>query len=269
MKKKIVALMIAGVMVFSVAGCGAAKTQNASNGESAAAEESAAAAEESAVDGAAEDAVAEDGAAEEAATEGGAAEEAAADENAAEEMATADSAAADSASAEANELGYKTLSDAFANEEFSHAFTDTKFIYAFEKDGSCYRVVADITPKISEALFSLDFSLEDYDEQMKALVADCAITEVSNLTENIPDQAEIDKNVGKTGEELIDDGWYVSVADADSLSYTMCFGPYEYTVTFEGEPNKSYSYDEDGYIAPMKAASITYEGIGDAAYFDW
>ena len=252
MKKKIVALMIAGAMVFTVAGCGAAKTQNASNGESAAA------AEESAADGAAE----------EAAAENGAAEETAADENAAEETATADSAAADSASAEANELGYKTLGDAFANDEFSRAFTDTEFIYAFEKDGSCYRVVADITPEISDALFSLDFSLEDYDEQLKGLVADCEIKDMINLTANIPDQAEIDKNVGKTGAELTSEGWLVMVSTADSLEYTMGHGPYNYTVVFEGEPDKSFTYDEDGYIAPLKAASITYEGIGDAAYFN-
>ena len=256
MKNKFMALMLAGVMVMTAVGCGSAAKQPAENTENAAAEAAAETAEEATAE-----------AAEEAATE-------AADETeVAAADATAETAAAEATTETASEtandaagLGYKTLGDAFVNDEYAHSFTDTKFVYAFEKDGSVYRVAADITPELSEKLFALDFGLEDYDEQMKALAADCEITETENLTANIPDQAEIDKNIGRTGAELLEEGWYVSAAYAEGNEYTMGYGPYEYDITFEGDADKTFAFDEDGYFAPMKVASITFNGIGDAAY---
>ncbi len=253
MKNKFMALMLAGVMVMTAVGCGSAAKQPAENTENAATEAAAETAEEETAEA---EATAE--AAEEAATDAADETEAAAAEATTE---TAAETATDAAG-----LGYKTLGDAFVNDEYAHSFTDTKFVYAFEKDGSVYRVAADITPELSEKLFALDFGLEDYDEQMKALAADCEITETENLTANTPDQAEIDKNIGRTGAELLEEGWYVSAAYAEGNEYTMGYGPYEYNITFEGDADKNFAFDEDGYFAPMKVASITFNGIGDAAY---
>lgn len=241
MKNKFMALMLAGVMVMTAVGCGSAAKQPAENTENAATEATAETAEEATAEA---DATAET----------------------AEEKTAAADATTDAATNDAAGLGYKTLGDAFVNDEYAHSFTDTKFVYAFEKDGSVYRVAADITPELSEKLFALDFDLEDYDEQMKALAADCEITETENLTANTPDQAEIDKNIGRTGAELLEEGWYVSAAYAEGNEYTMGYGPYEYNITFEGDADKTFAFDEDGYFAPMKVASITFNGIGDAAY---
>lgn len=166
----------------------------------------------------------------------------------------------------AAEPAFKTMSDAFAFESINSGFNETKYVYVFEKDDIIYRAVADLPADVSETIWSLDFFDEKYDEKVHAAVAPLPIAQLDNLTERIPAQAELDALIGKTGRELMDDGWTISGWQLDDMEFTLDHGPFAYTVVMEGDytPNENYDFDEEVDFPPLKVKSITYAGIGDA-----
>lgn len=166
----------------------------------------------------------------------------------------------------AAEPAFKTMSDAFAFESINRGFNETKYVYVFEKDDIIYRAVAELPANVSETIWNLDFFDEHYDEKVLEAVAPLPIAQLDNLTERIPAQAELDALIGKTGRELMDDGWTISGWQLDDMEFTLDHGPFAYTVVMEGDytPNENYDFDEEVDFPPLKVKSITYAGIGDA-----
>lgn len=171
-----------------------------------------------------------------------------------------------SAPAAAEEPAFKTMSDVFAYESINSGFSETKYVYVFEKDGIIYRAVAELTRDASEIIWNLDLFDEHYDEKVIEAVAPLPIAQLENLTERIPTQTELDALIGKTGQELKDEGWTISGWQLDDMEFTLEHGPFAYTVVMEGDytPNENYDFDEDADFGPLKVKSVTYYGIGDA-----
>lgn len=161
---------------------------------------------------------------------------------------------------------FKTMGDVFAYESMNSGFSKTKYVYMFEKDGIVYRAVADLPAEVSETIWGLEFFDEKYDEKVQEAVAPLPIVQLDNLTERIPAQAELDALIGKTGQELRDEGWTISAWQLDDMEFTLNHGPFAYTVVMEGDytPNENYDFDEDADFGPLKVKSVTYYGIGDA-----
>ena len=168
--------------------------------------------------------------------------------------------------ADAQAPAFTTMADVFPYESMNSGFSETKYVYAFEKDGVVYRAVAELPANVSETIWNLDFFDEKYDEKVREAVAPLPIAELENLTERIPAQAELDALIGKTGQELKDEGWTISAWQLDDMEFTLDHGPFAYTVFMEGDytPNENYDFDEDADFGPLKVKSITYYGIGDA-----
>ena len=162
--------------------------------------------------------------------------------------------------------GFRTMGDVFVYESPNNGCSETKYVYVFEKDGVIYRAVADLPAGVSETIWGLDFFDEKYDEKVREAVAPLPIVQLDNLTERIPAQAELDALIGKTGQELKDEGWTISAWQLDDMEFTLDHGPFAYTVFMEGDytPNENYDFDEDADFGPLKVKSITYCGIGDA-----
>ena len=184
----------------------------------------------------------------------------------AQESAPAAPAAADAQAPTAEASAFKIMGDVFAYESMNKGNSETKYVYVFEKDGIVYRAVADLPADVSETIWSLDFIDENYDEKVREAVAPLPIVQLDNLTELIPAQAELDALVGKTGQELKDEGWTISGWQLDDMEFTLEHGPFAYTVIMEGDytPNANYDFDEEADFPPLKVKSITYAGIGDA-----
>ena len=159
-----------------------------------------------------------------------------------------------------------TMGDVFAYESGNNGYNEKNFVYVFEKDGVTYRAVADMPADVSEAVWAVDFFDEHRDEKIQELIAPLPIAQLDNLTEHIPAQEEIAALVGKTGQELKDEGWIISSWQLDDMEFILERGAYAYTVIMEGDytPNENYDFDEDTDFAPLKVKSITYYGIGDA-----
>ena len=164
----------------------------------------------------------------------------------------------------------KTIGDVLALGEpanYQSACYEDKFVYAFEKDGTYYRAIAEITQETFDAIMNLEYD-DTYDEKYNAIISPLEITKWENLGELIPAQEELDKLVGKIGEELFNDGWNISSGyNLDTAEFYMANGLFEYVVAFDATfpPNSNTDdFDEVAAIAPLTVKSVTFYGLGNA-----
>lgn len=160
-----------------------------------------------------------------------------------------------------------TLGELLGLPDYGRSFTEDKYVFAFEQDWIFYRAVAELPKDVSDALFALDWDDEKYDEKVNALVSPLKITQIENLTANIPTQAELDKLIGKTAEELFGDGWYCSGWNLDEMIFYMSHGAYSFNMVLEG-PVKSLDDFDDEDVGPLVVKSVTFNDISDPAYIE-
>ena len=144
---------------------------------------------------------------------------------------------------------------------------DYTCVYVFKVNDTYYRAIAKISKEDAEKYIAIDFSDEDYQEQQNSIVAPLEIDTMENLSEQIIDQKDLDKLVGKTGKELVEEGWkYNGSYDLGNMNVEMENGPFQYTVTFDGEVDeKDYEdYDVEKGTANMKVTEVKFNTVGDA-----
>lgn len=162
----------------------------------------------------------------------------------------------------------KTVGDAFAYDTQSdNMISEEYYAYSFAVNGEIYRVIADLPEDVAAKTNELDFMDVNYWDNVKKLVAPLEIRRAENLTEQMPSQEETEQLVGKTGKDLLDDGWTVSGWNLENMEFWMNHGVYYYTVIFDGSV-ENYDTFSDEDIAPFTIKSITIEGIGDALYME-
>ena len=166
-------------------------------------------------------------------------------------------------------LSVATIGEARAletNEEQS-AFTDKVYIYAFELDGVYWRLTADLTAEQSEALWALDITDEDYDARLGELVAPLIVTNCENLNPLKLSEDEMKALEGKTGEELLNDGFVAGMYyNLDSMEFGLERAPFAYTVVFEaGEQlENTDDFDVEEAIKPLKVRSVSFDGFAQS-----
>ena len=90
------------------------------------------------------------------------------------------------------------------------------------------------------------------------------ISRLENLSEMLPSQEEMNKWVGKTGQDLFDADWTNSGWNLDEMVFWMNYGAFQYDVVMEGEVKTPDDFgDED--INSLVVKSVAYNGqLGDA-----
>lgn len=167
----------------------------------------------------------------------------------------------------ADVTSFKTIGDIISSgiESIQSANTDKYYIYVFQIDQVYYRAIANLTPELSQSLFDLDFDDKDYNSKLNEIISPLTIDKLENLTETVIPQEELDKLVGKTGEELINDGWNAGMGyNLETMEFFLNKGAFEYTVVFDGKLENSDDFDEEEAIKPLVIKSVTLNGIGDA-----
>ena len=154
------------------------------------------------------------------------------------------------------------MGDVLALPHYEIATGEKYFAYIFEHDNTMYRAVSFITPEIFDQLFDLDFDDPEYNKKYNAIAAPLPIDRMDNLTEMIPAQEELDKYVGKTAGDLIDEGWSYSSYNLEDMAFDMYHGLFMYTVVLDGTIENSEELDEAD-IRPLPVKSITWAGIGN------
>ena len=185
---------------------------------------------------------------------------------------SAPSAASASTQTSADALpSYATIGDLYADQRVSHDQWghDTEYyVEVFVKDGVSYRAIAALPEGLGDQLFELDWDDPEHDEKQAALLAPVAIERIENLTALIPPQEELDKLVGKTGKELLDDGWTTGSYNLDEMEFWMSKGPFTYSVIFDGKLEYSDDFDDYEAIQSLTVKSVTFSNIGDATNLD-
>lgn len=162
-----------------------------------------------------------------------------------------------------------TLGDALKVESntTNYQFNDQYFVYLFEYNGNITRVYGKMTPELNEQLNAV-FMEEDSNPKMAEILKDVKIERIDNLSENIPSADSLKGYIGKTGQDLIDEGYSFSGyynTGSDSTFFAEK-GDYVFHVIFEESPNIPEDvYEYNDIVAPLVIKSFEYSDISGSA----
>lgn len=164
----------------------------------------------------------------------------------------------------------KTLGDAFKyTDEAYYGFGYEYFVYVFKEseDGDFYRAIAEFSEELYEKSEEIDFDDEKREEKIHELYKDVPVFKVENLSAGIPSQKELDKYIGKTGADLLNEGFITSgyALGDESSDFWMSKGVYTYAVTFDIVLNSEGDFNEEEVIKDAKILSVKYEMLSSAA----
>lgn len=165
----------------------------------------------------------------------------------------------------------KTMGDVIVldKEGFQSSVGGGKVVYAFRYDDTYYRVTADMPEETQKAYFDIDVIEDGYQEKQEELIAPLEITKVENLSEQILTQDELDALTGKTGQELVSEGWSYdgNVIIGSTQEVQMLYGPFAYRVVFDGDiegAGTDISEIEEA-TKDMKVKSIEFQSLSMTA----
>jgi hypothetical protein len=155
---------------------------------------------------------------------------------------------------------WKTLGDALAakTDDVSSGWDDKYYIVAFKSGDSLFRVVAKSEEGIQDKTSELDFLADDYNDKLLEVIGGLEIVSVEDLTAEVPTQEQLDAMVGKTGQELIDDGWAFQsyfMTGGDETGATFTKGMIACNVTF-GAKVSTEAADSDEIGDLLKDAKV-------------
>ncbi len=174
---------------------------------------------------------------------------------------------------------FKTLADVYAvinqtddeggTPAYSYGMSDALFAAAFEADGACYRVEAEIPSDISAQLDAIDFFDEKRDEKYEALLSPLPVTRMGDLSACRLTPAELDALAGKTGQELLDMGFEYGSGYSfwETTQFYMDHGLFSYTVYMNEKVPEMEDYDAvlDELFRPMTVQKAEVDGIAQIA----
>lgn len=118
-------------------------------------------------------------------------------------------AGAAGAAAPVDVSGWKTLGDAYAvaTDMPSYSYNDSNWVSMFRAGDSVIRVVAKMQPGVGDKLYELEFEDPDYNQKLIDMVGALELTSAEDVTAKQLDQSAVEALVGKTGQELMDEGF--------------------------------------------------------------
>ena len=165
---------------------------------------------------------------------------------------------------------WKTLGDALAvqTEPIASSCNDQYYVEVFSADDSYIRVVAQANADTEEKYGSVDFMSETYTQDLIDALGDLTLLSAEDITSELLSQDELDALVGKTGQELFDDGWafesYVMYGGEETEA-VLAYGNFDYGVTFGVTTAEDNIEDEGASIKDTACTQISYVGVSDAA----
>ena len=164
---------------------------------------------------------------------------------------------------------FKTLGELFAAAPSQGtAFEDRTYVYAFKLKGLYYRALADVPKDVASALWALNYDDDQYESKAEALLSSVKIREIQNLSAEIPSKEELEALKGRTGRQLIKDGWTFRGYDLKTMKFKAWHGVFAYTVTFDGKLNSIDELGEYEEVYPLKVKKVSYKGFGDITNLD-
>ena len=181
---------------------------------------------------------------------------------------SADSPAASEA-APIDTSSWTTLGEALAiaddeSDGISYSYNEDYFVCVFESNGSRVRTVSEMDPSIEGKFDDLDYDAKDYTKQFAGIVGNLKLKSAEDITADVMSQDELDALVGKTGQELVDDGFVFESYNfygGEQTGADMGRGYYSYDITFDTQISEDQTEDEGASIMGAKVTAI--EGFGN------
>ena len=166
----------------------------------------------------------------------------------------------------------KTLGDVYAIEgleENGYTYNDEKMAILFMGEEAIYKFYAKMTKDAYDKLDAIDFFDENREEKYREIFKELVIEKVEDLFKTIPTQEELDKLIGKTGQELLnDDFYYDGHSFYEETMYYLDKGNFEYEVVF----NETVDWEElpedfDGeeFLTTLTVKKVTFSGLSSSA----
>ena len=178
---------------------------------------------------------------------------------------------------EADLSSINTLGDFFDLdlEDGSWSYNENYYVVLFENGNNTYRIAAKLSDDIYLELENIDFSEGDVDEQIERILYDVVVYAIEDMTKYIPTEEELNQYVGKTGKELLDDGFSTSgyMTAFGTQKFFMSKGIYDLDVYFnENVDIDPETFDTEEGIKNLTVKKVEFTGFssyaGDAEYYD-
>jgi hypothetical protein len=110
-----------------------------------------------------------------------------------------------------------------------------------------------------------DWDKGEVERQTLDAISALPIDSIEDLSADMVPQDELDALVGKTGQELLDDGWAPGYGyNLENNEFWLYYGPFCYTVYFDGEFEEDDEiYDDTEYFKDHTVTSAEFNSLGD------
>ncbi|MER1994283.1 MAG: hypothetical protein ABS897_09630 [Eubacteriales bacterium] len=163
----------------------------------------------------------------------------------------------------ADPSAWKTLGDVMALDlgENQSGWGDGQFAMEFEYGGKYWLVKALVPEEALEAYQAVDFFDEERDAKQIAAIGGCAIESVTDLETLAIPQEELDRWIGKSGQDMLDAGWEQNGYEdtGKGLFIHMINGAFQYNVSF-GDAVATPEWGEKPDYAGAQIVSVTFGG---------
>ena len=167
--------------------------------------------------------------------------------------------------------GLKTLGDVLAVSSYCQgmAYGEQSFGGVYQIDDSYVRVTAKMTPELYEQTNALDYNDKDYDKKFSELMSGLELEIVEDITADKIPQETLDTYVGKTGKDMVNDGFAFAtyfMYGEDETGVAMTNGYYSYDVIFDAKVTEDDTNDEGASIMDATIKSVEQMGFSAAAF---
>ena len=149
------------------------------------------------------------------------------------------------------------------------AYGEQSFGGVYQIDDSYVRVTAKMTPELYEQTNALDYNDKDYDKKFSELMSGLELESVEDITAGKIPQETLDTYVGKTGKDMVNDGFAFAtyfMYGEDETGVAMTNGYYSYDVIFDAKVTEDDTNDEGASIMDATIKSVEQTGFSAAAY---
>ena len=172
--------------------------------------------------------------------------------------------------AAADPSSWKTLGEALATqtESMAASWNDTSYVTVFKSGDHIYRVVAQLDADTNKKIEAVDWSKDDVSKQIEQAAGGAAITTAQDITEEKLSDADLANLNGKTGKQLVDEGWVFEsyfMYGGEQTGATYGKGNLSYAITFDVTVPESSTEDGGASLTDAQVASAEFSGASQAA----
>lgn len=180
------------------------------------------------------------------------------------------SSSAPEGQAAAFDPGWETYGDAMDAQTaaMSAGWNDDYYVSVFKVDESIVRVVAKMTPEVDKVLDELDWSTDNVSEQIDEAVRPLKLESVEDLTGGLLSPEDLASYEGKTGKDLVDEGWTFQtyfMYGGEQTGATFVKGYLAYTFTFNVTVTEAEYEDGGASVMDVPVVEVEFEGASEAA----